>query len=285
MQKLNLLWPSESLRIEMNNNLAIRKARECLDFIAWENAFISFCLDNCGNADMNVKAAEETLESLKMKGHDLISYVKAFRTAAENCKRCKYSFSEKRIVEMFIRNLNQADDAFFRFSIKILDSADALYELTLKPLEHAIAYIEGYFKKVIVPDLANKRSQNPVGSIRSIGDLRNLLSSGDNKNSSASVPLPILAAMLKKSMNNNNSNTNNNNNNTGDKKSRKRKANADNTADKSGDKSVSNSINPTTIQDTKVKVEPPAKKVCYSFAEKGSCHFGDRCYFEHVKKA
>jgi len=31
MQKLNLLWPSESLRIEMNNNLAIRKARECLD--------------------------------------------------------------------------------------------------------------------------------------------------------------------------------------------------------------------------------------------------------------
>ena len=235
---------------------------------------------------MNAKAAEDTLEALKMKGHDLTAYVKAFRTAAENCKRCKSSFTQKRIVEMFIRNLNQADDAFFRFSIKILDSSDALHELTLKPLEHAIAHVEGYFKKVIVPDLANKRSQNTTGAVRSIGDLRNLLSSGNNNNnSSATVPLPILAAMLKLSNSNNNNSNTNNNINTEDKKSRKRKADADNSEDKSVDKSGSNSNNPVNTKATKVKKEPAEKRLCYSFEEKGSCYRGDKCWFEHIKKA
>ena len=142
MQKLNLLWPSESLRTEMNNDKEIRKARDCLDFIAWENAFSSFCLDNCGNADMNIKTAEDALEALKMKGHDLTAFVKSFRIAAANCRRCRSSFTEKRIIETFIHNLNQAEDAFFRFSVKIIYSSDALFALTSRSLEFAIAHVE-----------------------------------------------------------------------------------------------------------------------------------------------
>ncbi len=99
--------------LDMSKDKSLRDATNIGDLIAWENAFISFSLDNCGNADMNVKAAEDTLEAVKIKGLDLASYVKSFRTATENCRRCKSTYTEKRIVEIFIRNLNQMDEAFY----------------------------------------------------------------------------------------------------------------------------------------------------------------------------
>jgi hypothetical protein len=113
LNNLNLLWPSDAMVLDMSKDKSLRDATNIGDLIAWENAFISFSLDNCGNADMNVKAAEDTLEAVKIKGLDLASYVKSFRTATENCRRCKSTYTEKRIVEIFIRNLNQMDEAFY----------------------------------------------------------------------------------------------------------------------------------------------------------------------------
>ena len=98
LNNLNLLWPADSMKLEIESSKGLSDASYRQDLISWENNFISFCLDNCGNADMNVRAAEETLEAGKMKGMDLASYIKTFRTASENCRRCKSTFSEKRIV-------------------------------------------------------------------------------------------------------------------------------------------------------------------------------------------
>ena len=71
MHNLNLLWPGDAMILEMEKNKSIQDASEVQDLIAWENAFTAFCLDNCGNADMNVRQAEDTLEATVMKGTDL----------------------------------------------------------------------------------------------------------------------------------------------------------------------------------------------------------------------
>jgi hypothetical protein len=285
LNNLNMLWPSEAMILEMDRNKGLRDATNSQDLIAWENAFISFCLDNCGNADMNVKAAEDTLESAKMKGMDLASYVKSFRTASENCKRCKSTFTEKRIVEIFIRNLNQDADAFFRFSSKILDSSDSLFSLTSTSLEAAISYVEKFHKTVIVPELANKRIRDgQSSSIKNLSDLRNLVSS--TSAGQVSVPVTILATMM------NNNNINNSNKNKGNEaESKKRKAEAakeearKKTAAATAKASKVNNANTDIKAETADVTSGTSKtktRVCYKFRDDGKCSYGDKCYFSHA---
>ena len=311
MHNLNMLWPSDSMVMEMAANKAIKEASNIVDLIAWDNAFTSFCLENCGNADMNARAAEETLESLRMKGLDLSSYVKAFRTAAENCKRCRSTYTVKRIVETFIRNLNQNPEAFFRFAVKMLDTSDKIHLLTAQSLDSAISFVENYYRSVIVPDLANKKVRDGAGGqVKTFGELKNLLTANNSGDSgSLNVPLPILAAMLKRHNDNNNksnknndnnnksnknNNNNNNNNNNINNKSKKRKfesgnedqkeletdaTTAANTASNAGESKPSKIKKESTATSSDQK--PKAKRICYSFSQKGSCQYGDRCFFDH----
>jgi hypothetical protein len=258
LNNLNLLWPADSMKLEIESSKGLSDASYRQDLISWENNFISFCLDNCGNADMNVRAAEETLEAGKMKGMDLASYIKTFRTASENCRRCKSTFSEKRIVEIFIRNLNQDADAFFRFSSKILDSSDPLYRLNSSSLEAAISHIEHFHKTVIIPELANKKRREGLsGSFKNLSDLRSYVASNVGKDvGQVSVPVTILATMI-----NNNNNNNNNNKRILDLNVKKRKAE-------------------TTKEETLKK--NTKSRICYKFREQGKCTFGDKCYFSHA---
>ena len=279
MHNLNLLWPSEAIILEMEKNLAIRSASNCQDLIAWENAFTSFCLDNCGNPDMNVRAAEDTLESTFMKGHDLNAYVRTFRVGYNNVRQCKSTFTERRIVELFIRNLNQSQDAFFSFSRRILDKSDPLYALVAQPLESAITYVENFFKSVIVPEMASaKRIAGQSASVKSVKDLKNLLDSQSTTGSThgpVSVPYPVLAAMLKSAQNK----YNNNPMNDGSKESKKRKLPFD-----KGKEDKNPAANTDATADKVVAPEakkPKAKKTCYNFP-KGTCEHGDKCRFSHA---
>ena len=278
MHNLNLLWPSEAIILEMEKNLALRSASNCQDLIAWENAFTSFCLDNCGNPDMNVRAAEDTLESTFMKGHDLNAYVRTFRVGYNNVRQCKSTFTERRIVELFIRNLNQSQDAFFSFSRRILDESDPLYALVAQPLESAITYVENFFKSVIVPEMASaKRIAGQSASVKSVKDLKNLLDSQSTTGSThgpVSVPYPVLAAMLKSAQNKNNNNPMNDDS----KESRKRKFPIDKVKEDKNPAANTDANAGTAAPDAK---KPKAKKTCYNFP-KGTCEHGDKCRFSHA---
>ena len=108
---------------------------------------------------MNVRAAEDALDSTTMKGMDLTGYVKAFRISYNNARQCRSTYTKKRIIELFIRNLNQSSEAFYGFSRRILDASDPLYALVSKPLENAITYVENFYKSVIVPEIAATKRQ------------------------------------------------------------------------------------------------------------------------------
>ena len=274
LNNLNLLWPSDAMVLDMSKDKSLRDATNIGDLIAWENAFISFSLDNCGNADMNVKAAEDTLEAGKMKGLDLASYVKSFRTATENCRRCKSTYTEKRIVEIFIRNLNQTDEAFYRFSTKILDSSDSLHSLTTSSLESAIAYVENYYKKVIIPERAsNKLREGISGSIQNVSELKSIIASSAEKGTDQiSVPVTILAMMIKDHNNNNNNRVNN------EARSKKRKAEA---AKEEARKNAATETQAEVVDST-ANTSVTKQRVCYKFEQTGECSYGDRCYFSHV---
>jgi hypothetical protein len=290
MNLLNLFWPSGAMVLEMEKDKGLQDATNCQDIIAWENAFTKFSLDNCGNADMNVRAAEDALDSTFMKELDLSGYIKAFRIAFNNARQCKSTYSEKRVVELFIRNLNQTSIAFHGFSRRILDESDTLYKLVSQPLESAITYVENYHKTVIVPEIAsNRRQAQSSSTVKNAKELRQLMdthsASGTSQNS-VSVPYPILAAMVR------NSNTNNNNNNSinynsNNNDSKKRKPESESLEER---KRANNKINGATKSSDIDKgqsasmVKPVAKKrTCYTFSSQGSCKYGDNCHFSHHK--
>ena len=181
---------------------------------------------------------------------NLSGYIKSFRIAYNNVRQCMSTWSEKRVVELFIRNLNQSNTAFVNFSRRILDSTDSLYALVSQPLESAISYVETYHKTVIVPDIANAQKRTSISAIKSLKELKAKVdsSAGDNQGS-FSVPYTILAAIL-----NNTSKTNNNS-----KSTKKRGA----------------------VSEAEVK--QIKKKICYNFTKDGSCAYGDNCHFSHTK--
>ena len=294
MHNLNLLWPGDAMILEMEKNRAIQDASDALDLIAWEKAFTAFCLDNCGNADMNVRAAEDTLDSTVMRGHDLSGYVKAFRIAYNNVRQCNSSYTEKRVVELFIRNLNQSSDAFFRFSQKILDRSDSLHSLASQPLELSITHVENYYKSVIVPELAAAKRNHVTSTnvVKSVKELKHLMNSSSDSNSGPiSVPMPVLAMMFNKN-NNNNANfnaTQGNNNN-------KRKVEVEKDSDRKKFKNNKKKSEADATAKTEVKTETPIntsianssdpkkktdKRICYNFQKEGECKFGENCHFRH----
>lgn len=288
LNNLNLLWPSEAMVLEMEKCKGLVDATNCQDLIAWENAFTKFCLDNCGNADMNVRAAEDALDSTYMKGMDLSGYIKSFRIAYNNARQCQSTYTDKRIVELFIRNLNQSSEAFFGFSRKILDSSDPLYALVTQPLEAAITYIENFHKTVIVPELAAaKRSTIQASTaIKNVKDLKHLMdvhSASGSSQGPVSVPYPILAAMIKSATNNNNNNnfTKMNNNN---KDSRKRKLEPNKDEDRKRDAVVNTTAGSNKSEtSTSTLGKPKVKRICFNFSKHGNCDYGDNCHFSHQK--
>ena len=288
IQSLNMLWPSEALSLELSRDIDIKKATETVDLIAWINAFTAFCLNNSGNAELNAKAAEDTLEETRMKGGDLAGYIKAFKIAASNVKLCKSKLSESEIVGTFLRNLNQSEDFFNRFSTRHLDPADSLHIYMSKPLEEVITYAESYHKTVILTALGRKKSN----IVNSVSDLKQLLGSNNANNNSVNVPLPVLALYLKNNNTSGNSNNNNSNNNAKDaNKKRKAQFDKDDAKKKQALEKVKENQDTTGKTDKAVKVETEKsvaeakkneKRICYVFEKGEKCKYGARCHFRHT---
>ena len=276
MHNLNLLWPADAMILEMDKNQGIQDATDSQDLIAWENAFTAFCLDNCGNADMNVRQAEDTLDSTFMKGHDLSAYVKAFRIAFNNVRQCNSSYTERRIVELFIRNLNQSEDAFYRFSRKILDSSDTLYALASQPLESAITHVETYYKSVIVPELAaskrKKAGSDRTTTISTVAELEKVLKAGGSKDNQISVSHAVLTTLQKEI----------NKRKSSDKEENERKK-AKATVEAKAKAKAEAIAKAKAVEKDKNKDDPESKeeKKCFRFNTKKGCHFGDNCKFSH----
>jgi hypothetical protein len=293
IQSLNMLWPSEALSLELSRDSDIKKATETVDLIAWINAFTAFCLNNSGNAELNAKAAEDTLEETRMKGGDLAGYIKAFKIAAANVKLCKSKLSEAEIVGTFLRNLNQSEDFFNRFATRHLDPADSLHSYVNKPLEEGITYAESYHKTVILTALGRKKSN----SVNSVTDLKQLLESNNANKNSVNVPLPVLALYLKNNNNScNNTNTNNSNNATKDaNKKRKAQYDKEDTRKKQAVEKVKENQGTSGKTDKAVKVDTEKsvadaengeakkyiKRICYAFEKGEKCRYGTRCHFRH----
>ena len=193
-------------------------------------------------------------------------------------------------MELFIRNLNQSEDAFFRFSRKILDSSDSLYDLASKPLESAITYIENYHKSVIVPELAAAKRTNSGSTtvVKSAKELKHLLGSNSDSNpGSVSVSLPVLAMMFNKNNYNNNSKPNAGQIN--DSKKRKvniekeevRKKHAGNYKKSELDNKVKADKSDTPPAKIDEHTKKAGKQVCYAFQKGEECSWGDNCHFRH----
>ncbi len=87
-QLLNLLWPSEDIRLLMVNDPDISAAVVNSDLIAWNTAFQSFCLSGSGNKEINIEIAEKKIEGLRMVSGETEAYIKAFKACAENLMLC-----------------------------------------------------------------------------------------------------------------------------------------------------------------------------------------------------
>ena len=297
IQNLMLLWPEESIALEMSLDVNLQQATQAIDLIAWTNAFTAFCLNNSGNLEMNIRAAEKALDETKMKGLDVNSYVKSFKVAAQNVKTCRSTMPEDRIVSTFFRNLNQGEDAYYRYDCRYLDPSDNLHQLVSQPLQKSIEHVEKYYKEVILPRNSAKKSINngrEVINITTAAQFRSLLQSNNNNKSNFNVPAHVIAAMLKNNNNkginkdtdnknkNNNNNTNNNNannsnnsnnnpNNNNPSVGGKRKADEDVKAEPSTEESKTDGGH-----------KPKFKKQCFHFNKGGTCKYGANCFWQHV---
>ncbi len=89
--------------------------------------------------------------------------------------------------------------------------SDSLHSITTSSLESAIAYVENYYKKVIIHEQAsNKLREGISGSIKNVSELKSIIASSLEKGTDQiSVPVTFLAMMIKDHNNNNNNRVNN----------------------------------------------------------------------------
>jgi hypothetical protein len=145
--KAMFLWPAQDVRDLMSQDAKLTSAYETVDLIAFVNALKEFCLEGTGNVDNNIRVAEDYITKLKMGRNRFTAYVKEFKAAAENLTTCGSTFTQERIVTLFIKNLDQS--VFINFFVNFLDSRHSLNELKTKPLLKAITVVHEYYTQVI----------------------------------------------------------------------------------------------------------------------------------------
>jgi hypothetical protein len=145
--KAMLLWPANDVRDLMSQDTKLMSAYEKVDLIAWVNALKEFCLEGTGNVDNNIRLAEDYITKLKMKPTRFTAYVNEFKAAAENLATCGSTFTQERIVTLFIKNLDQV--AFLNFFVNFLDCRHSLNELKTGTLQEAITVVLRYYNQVI----------------------------------------------------------------------------------------------------------------------------------------
>ncbi len=145
--KAMLLWPAQDVRDLMSQDAKLTSAHDTVDLIAFVSALKEFCLEGTGNVDNNIRVAEDHITKLKMSPGRFTQYVKEFKAAAENLTTCGSTFTQERIVTLFIRNLDQS--VFINFFVNFLDVRHSLNELKQGTLQEAITVVHEYFTSVI----------------------------------------------------------------------------------------------------------------------------------------
>ena len=145
--KAMLLWPAQDVRDLMSQDVKLVSAHETVDLIAFVNALKEFCLEGTGNVDNNIRVAEDYITKLKMSRYRFTAYVKEFKAAAENLTTCGSTFTQERVVTLFIKNLDQS--VFINFFVNFLDVRHSLNELKTGTLQDAITVVHEYYTSVI----------------------------------------------------------------------------------------------------------------------------------------
>ena len=145
--KAMLLWPAQDVRDLMSQDVKLMSAFETGDLIAFVNALKEFCLEGTGNVDNNIRVAEDYITKLKMSRYRFTAYVKEFKAAAENLTTCGSTFTQERVVTLFIKNLDQS--VFINFFVNFLDVRHSLNELKTGTLQNAITVVHEYYTSVI----------------------------------------------------------------------------------------------------------------------------------------
>ena len=145
--KAMLLWPAQDVRDLMSQDVKLMSAFETVDLIAFVNALKEFCLEGTGNVDNNIRVAEDYITKLKMSRYRFTAYVKEFKAAAENLTTCGSTFTQERVVTLFIKNLDQS--VFINFFVNFLDVRHSLNELKTGTLQNAITVVHEYYTSVI----------------------------------------------------------------------------------------------------------------------------------------
>ena len=256
--KAMLLWPANDVRDLMSQDTKLMSAYEKVDLIAWVNALKGFCLEGTGNVDNNIRFAEDYITKLKMKPTRFTAYVKEFKAAAENLATCGSTFTQERIVTLFIKNLDQV--VFLNFFVNFLDCRHSLNELKTGTLQEAITVVLRYYNQVI------RSCEGDDGSSLSGGTD---VTGGDGGGGGGGSPSPVKvnsAKGLKEAV----------------------------AASKAGGEFiVTQAVLAAFVrkQGTKRKasedsataaVKPPVKKgKCFAFERGEVCKFGNQCKFEH----
>jgi hypothetical protein len=260
--KAMLLWPAPDVRDLMAADLKLTAALETVDLIAFIKALKEFCLEGTGNVDNNIRVAEDHITNLKMSRTRFTQYVKEFKAAAENLATCGSTFTQERIVTLFIKNLDQTE--FFNFFVNFLNPRNSLNELKTGTLQAAITLVQEYYTAVIrvVDDDAASSLSNMSGGVGGGGHsspvkvtnakgLKDVVTSSKHGGEFL-VTQAVLAAFVRSA--------------SKEKVGNKRKGNPD-AAGAAGS--------------TAGSTPPPKKGKCFAFEKGETCKFGANCKFQH----
>ena len=257
--KAMLLWPAPDVRDLMAADLKLTAALETVDLIAFIKALKEFCLEGTGNVDNNIRVAEDHITNLKMSRTRFTQYVKEFKAAAENLATCGSTFTQERIVTLFIKNLDQTE--FFNFFVNFLNPRHSLNELKTGTLQAAITEVHEYYTSVIrvVDDDAASSLSNMSGGVGGGGHpspvkvinakgLKDVVASSNNGGEFL-VTHAVLAAFVRSA--------------SKEKVGFKRKP------------------DPAAVSATAGSTPPAKKGKCFSFEKGETCKFGTNCKFQH----
>jgi hypothetical protein len=252
--KMFYFWPSRDIQTKMHASQSLSDAFEQNDVIRFIEELRVFSLAGSGNPESNREAAEKHLMSLKMRPGKALDYFKDFTEAVEHVKVCKSSFSDFKIVDLFLRNIDQT--SFPEWYVKFLSEDEPMFRFQKLKFEDVKEHALRYHNNVIrvnersVPQERGTEGKSNV--IRSMNRLKSSVAETGTKNAPLTVDPVVLATLIKQA-----------------KVGRKR--NAEEIKDE-------NKNDPT---DKKQKKLEEKKGVCYKFRDTGKCDRGSKCYFAH----
>ena len=269
MGKMLFAWPSKDIQTKMTNHAQLMKAYDTVDLIAFVEELRAFSVAGSGNPEANKEDAELRLTNLKMKGNRVLEYVKDFTTAVQDVQLCKSSFTELKIVDLFFRNLCQV--LFPQWYTNFLTADHSLYRFKTLPFQDAKEHVINYFNCVIRATInLNKQESKP----------NNKPNNNNNNNNNVDTPQQINTVKGVKALV------------AGNVPGYTPISHTVLATILSGKRQIDQSATGKPDKKTKVKFEEKqphkdeTKKkihICFDWRDKGTCKYGDKCYFIHQK--